>query len=74
MIDLDVRYRANRNRQDGLKDNMVAGGVKGNIVVRFTRDERITKLKTNFITIPVEVVIRIKFLGNGRNKAKGSSS
>jgi hypothetical protein len=53
---------------------MVAGGVKGNIVVRFTRDGRITKRNTTFITIPAEVVIRIKILSNGCNKARGSSS
>jgi hypothetical protein len=38
MIKLDGRYQANRNGQDGLNNNMVAGGVKGNIVVGFTRN------------------------------------
>jgi hypothetical protein len=74
MIELGSRYRVNRNRQDGLNNNMVAGGVKGNTFVRFMHGERITKLKTAFITIPAEFVIRIELLSNGRNKARGSSS
>jgi hypothetical protein len=55
MIELDGRYWANRNGQDCLNDDMVAGGVKGNIVVRFTHDGRMTKLNTTFITILAEV-------------------
>jgi hypothetical protein len=72
MIKLDGRYQANGNGQDGLSDDMVVGWVKGIIVVRFTRDGRITKLKTIFTTIPAEVVIRIKLLSNSCNEAIGS--
>ncbi len=74
MIELEGRYWANENGWDGLNNDMVAGGVKGSIVVRFTRNGRITKLNTTFITIPAEVVIRIKLLSNGRNEVRGSSS
>ncbi len=46
---------------------MVARGVKGNVVVRFMRTHRTTKLNTTFITFPTKVVVRIKFLRNHGN-------
>jgi hypothetical protein len=74
MIKLDCRYQANGDGRDGLNDDMVAGGVKGDNVVRFMRNGRISKLNTTFITIPAELIIRIKFLSNGCNEARGTSS
>jgi hypothetical protein len=56
------RSQANGDWQDSLNNDMVARGVKGNTVVRFTHTGRVTKLNTTFITVPTKAIVRIKFL------------